>query len=193
MKKNKTVAYMLAATLLVGGTFLGTKALFTDTVDTAGEVKISTGDVDLEIQGEPDWALVRNGEEENKGTGEKVDFDNLKTGDVLTKELTVVNNGTLTAIVDLEKKNLKDDIFSLPEGIKYTATITKDEEVLGNTKGIVMNPTDTIKINLKLEVTGGGQHNAEGSINSNTQEEKTINLTNSYVLNATQKTAENDK
>ena len=30
MKKNKTIAYMLAATLLVGGTFLGTKALFTD-------------------------------------------------------------------------------------------------------------------------------------------------------------------
>ena len=28
MKKNKTIAYMLAATLLVGGTFVGTKAWF---------------------------------------------------------------------------------------------------------------------------------------------------------------------
>ncbi len=41
MKKNKTIAYMMAAMLLVGGTFVGTKALFTDQVDATGEISIS--------------------------------------------------------------------------------------------------------------------------------------------------------
>ena len=81
MKKNKTVAYALAATLLVGGTFLGTKALFTDKVDTVGELSISTGDVDIVAEVTQDWTLDRNGYEPNTGTsdgGRLAQFDNLK-------------------------------------------------------------------------------------------------------------------
>ena len=68
MKKNKTIAYMLAAALLVGGTFVGTKALFTDKIETAGELQISTGDVNIEIIEPSKWALIRNGNELKEGT-----------------------------------------------------------------------------------------------------------------------------
>ena len=116
---------MLAATLLVGGTFLGTKALFTDKVDVASELAISTGDVDIEVVGTNDWVLDRNGKEfsgdrttgitdeereyntgvtiEHGGgsntqeTGGDVFANNLKCGDRLYKEIIIQNQGTLIA------------------------------------------------------------------------------------------------
>ena len=48
MKKKKVAALALAASLLVGGTFIGTKALFTDSIENVGEISISTGDLDIE-------------------------------------------------------------------------------------------------------------------------------------------------
>ena len=47
MKKNKTIAYMLAATLLVGGTFAGTKALFESKVTAQTDLVITTGSLKL--------------------------------------------------------------------------------------------------------------------------------------------------
>lgn len=190
MKKNKTVAYMLAATLLVGGTFLGTKAMFTDKVDVAGEVSISTGDVDIAIEKDYGWSLKSNGADDNKN-GE-ANFDNLKTGDTLTKTVMLKNNGTLKAVVNLEKN--KDMIPQLPEGFEYTAELMG--EVSGDPdsapvyrpvgKDHVMKSGETAKVVLKLEVTGGGQHNQPGSLNSDEQEQQIIDLQNSYILDATQ-------
>lgn len=190
MKKNKTVAYMLAATLLVGGTFLGTKAMFTDKVDVAGEVSISTGDVDIAVAEDNEWILKSNGADENKN-GE-ADFDNLKTGDILTKEVVLKNNGTLKAIVNLEKN--EDMISQLPEGFEYTAKLM--EEISGDSESVpvyrpvgkdhVMKPGETVLVKLNLKVTGGGQHNQSGSLNSDKQEQQIIDLENSYILDATQ-------
>ena len=180
MKKNKTVAYMLAATLLVGGTFLGTKALFTDEVTAAGEISISTGDVDLEVTKDTGWTLTRNGEEDNIGGAE---FDNLKTGDVLKKQITVKNNGTLTALVNLVEN--KDVTGQLPEGIDYSTFITTRDVIDELEDGtMIMNSGTSIMVELTLEVTGGGKHNE--SLNSDTQESTTINLNDSYTLKATQ-------
>lgn len=190
MKKNKTVAYMLAATLLVGGTFLGTKALFTDKVDVAGEISISTGDVDIAIEKDYGWSLHSNGADDNKNG--KADFDNLKTGDTLTKTVMLKNNGTLNAVVNLEKN--KDMIPQLPEGFEYTATLVR--EVSGDPdsvpvyrplgKDYVMKPGETAHVLLKLKVVGGGQHNQSDSLNSDEQEQQIIDLESSYILNATQ-------
>ena len=188
MKKNKTVAYMLAATLLVGGTFLGTKALFTDQVDTAGEISISTGDVDLEVETTQDWTLSRNGEEENKGTGEKVDFDNLKFGDVLTKKVTVTNAGTLKAIVDLVQKTHEQ--LDLPDGITYTVTVKKGDKTIDNLNDMLMIPGDQITVDLELKVAEGGEHSKTAkTINSDAQEAAVIDLQDSVVIKAKQTTA----
>lgn len=184
MKKNKTIAYMMAAMLLVGGTFVGTKALFTDKVDTVGELSISTGDVDLGQYVSKDWTLDRNGEDSNTGSTSKVaKFDNLKYGDVLTKEVKIINKGTLKAVVNFEENT--DVTSKLPKGIKYEATFKNDngEEI---EKGSVMEPNATGTVEFKLEVIEGGKHNDNESLNSDAQEKQIIELNNSYTLDAEQ-------
>ena len=54
MKKNKTIVYMLAAALLVGGTFVGTKAYFTDSAEAKTNLILSMGDVDVSAE-DTEW------------------------------------------------------------------------------------------------------------------------------------------
>ncbi|WP_025161797.1 hypothetical protein [Paraclostridium bifermentans] len=184
MKKNKTVAYALAATLLVGGTFLGTKALFTDKIDTVGELSISTGDVDIEVIGENKWKLHRQGNDTNTGTGnlagDDMDFDNLKTNDYLMKKIKIKNNGTLKAQIDLERNNK----VSIPFGFEGTAKLTE----LDDSKDNVLLPNGEAEIELKIEVVGGGLHNSKDklTINTDEQEASPINLKDAWILNAQQ-------
>lgn len=191
MKKNKTIAYALAATLLVGGTFAGTKALFTDKIDTVGELSISTGDVDIDAKVDQDWTLDRNGYEPNTGTsnqGRLAKFENLKTGDVLTKKVTLTNKGTLKAVVDFKRS----ENVNLPEGIDYTAVYTDGK---GNQSkevdNLLMDIGESATVDFKIEVIGGGQHNNEGSLNSDKQEETIIDLNNSYTFEAVQQNPKN--
>lgn len=188
MKKNKTIAYALAATLLVGGTFLGTKALFTDKIDSVGELSISTGDVDIDAKVVQDWNLDRNGYEPNTGTslgGRLAQHENLKTGDIITKKINITNKGTLKAIVTLdENKQITD---KLPAGIEFKAEF-KDSKgnVISNGAPMDMEIGNSATVDLKLEVVGGGEHNADGSLNSDDQEKTILELRDSYVLNAVQ-------
>lgn len=182
MKKNKTVAYALAATLLVGGTFLGTKALFTDKVDVAGELKISTGDVDIDVIEDTSWKLIRLGNDSNTGTnndsGDKLNFDNLKTGDKIERTVKVKNDGTLKAQLELGVT----ENFELPHnGTLLSYDIKLDE---GTTK--VLNPKDEAQVKMVIEVIGEGQHNQSGSWNNDTQEAEAINLTGAWTLKAKQ-------
>ena len=189
MKKNKTIAYMLAATLLVGGTFVGTKALFTDEIDAVGELSISTGDVDIDSQVIQDWTLERNGYELDTGTsdeGRLAQFENLKTGDKLTKKVEIINKGTLKAVV-----NLKEDesiTRKLPDGIEYKATLTNNANE--DINGSVIAPGYNAIIDFTIEVVGDGKHNSENSLNSDEQEKTIIDLNDSYVLEAQQITKE---
>ena len=189
MKKNKTIAYLMAATLLVGGTFLGTKALFTDQDDMVGEISISTGDLDIEVTNKGEWELHTNGEDDNKfGTGEalgKVKFDNLKHGDYIEKTVTITNQGTLKAIVDLQENEEVE--AKLPDGMEYTATITQDGQRSNTIENIEMASGESIKVNLKLTVTGSGLHSKDNeTINSDVLEGKIINLQNTYIVKAEQ-------
>lgn len=149
MKKNKTLAFMLAASLLVGGTFVGTKALFTDKIDVAGELAISTGDVDIEVvkPTENKWVLDRNGVENSDGTiGVELRHDskdgadietypgdentpttgtfanNLKPGDIMYKDLFIENKGTLKAEVTLGS-NFGDNRLGVLEGLVYPSQV----------------------------------------------------------------------
>ncbi|MDU4935801.1 MAG: hypothetical protein E6X43_10855 [Peptostreptococcaceae bacterium] len=184
MKKNKTIAYMMAAMLLVGGTFVGTKALFTDQVDATGEISISTGDVDIEVVNDAKWEIDRQGSgDENIGSlpGELADFDNLKYGDTLTKTIEIENKGTLKAVVSLNENH--EVTKRLPDAIQYTAKFIDGKD------NVVLNRGDRQKVELKIHVTDGGKHNeSEKSINSDSQEQDIIVLTNGYTLDAKQVT-----
>lgn len=185
MKKNKTLAYMLAASLLVVGTFVGTKALFTDSIDAVGELSISTGDVDIDAQVIQDWKLERNGEEPNTGTSDKgrlAQFDNLKTGDKLTKKIEIINKGTLKAVVNLKEE--ESITGKLPDGIEYTATLKNNYNQ--DINGSVIAPGYNGIVEFTIEVVDGGKHNSENSLNSDKQEETIIQLNDSYVLEAQQ-------
>lgn len=199
MRKNKTIAYMLAATLLVGGTFVGTKALFTDSIENVGEISISTGDLDIEVD-DANWVLNRNGIEHGDGTqnvedpegnGQSMDenmsnditrtkafANNLKPGDKLIKTVRVTNKGTL-AVGNLNVTKNKDNIkLGALEGL-----ITVSEGTLGKTSLI---PGESTELQLEIVVENkGGQHNKEG-YNTDDIEDATIMLENAWTLNATQ-------
>lgn len=181
MRKNKTIAYALAATLLVGGTFLGTKALFTDKVDVAGELKISTGDVDIEVINQTDWTLDRNGDEANTGTNhEDGSLDNIKPGDVLTKEITIKNAGTLIAEVNLVR-NEKVNLGVLDGFLTLEETLDKGN----NVDNLTLNPDEEKTVELKISANGPGLHNKEG-YNTDEIEKETVDLTSAWTLNAKQ-------
>lgn len=220
MKKNKTIAYMLAATLLVGGTFVGTKALFTDRVDTVGELKISTGDVDIEVTADSQWELSRNGSELKEGTniedqlgttdellksdfapsndsnnkdtvptdseGNQTPFaNNLKPGDKLEKIVRVKNVGTLNARLSLDSNNVSEKLGDLKDFIKVEES---DFEYPKGDNGI-LKPGRSATIVLKLTVDQEKEyvHDKE-SVNSDRQEDAIVDLTNAWVLTATQTT-----
>ena len=121
MKKNKTIAYMLAATLLVGGTFVGTKAWFSDKVSTDNGIKITMGTLDLELvetqtgEGEnivKGWQLVRGPQDtDNESTtgpggrnGEIAnEFKEIRPGDYFKRTITLKNTGSLDQLVSVAK------------------------------------------------------------------------------------------
>ena len=209
MKKNKTIAYMLAAALLVGGTFVGTKALFTDKIETAGELQISTGDVNIKVSETSGWILTRNGSELNEGTNienngidgfapdkgygitnnkdtvpETPFANNLKPGDVLKKVVTIKNIGTLNAKLSLDSSKVSEKLGSLNDFITATETNFND----ANENGI-LEPGEYGSIILTLTADQESVHNITG-VNNDTQEDTIVDLTNAWVLTATQTTRE---
>ena len=182
MKKNKTIAYMMAATLLVGGTFLGTKALFTDKLDTIGELAISTGDVDIEVTDKGAWTLIRNGKDLKDGTTNDITDDNgiegtapthgtnnedklpkevkpetpfannLKMGDTLTKTVRVENKGTLNAVLNLEENEQKGNIPDKLKEIMVLDEVLKDKGGNIISNGYVLKPGEEITVELKISL-----------------------------------------
>ena len=212
MKKNKTIAYMLAAGLLVGGTFVGTKALFTDNINTVGELKISTGDVDIEVLGTSKWELLRNGSELKEGTnikdqlgkdgfapesdnnkqdvvptdnnGKETPFaNNLKPGDKLRKIVEVKNVGTLDAKLSLDSTGVSEKLGELKDFI----TVEESSIVDASGNGI-LEPGEIATFTLTLNANQESVHNTSstGSVkdNNDKQEDAIVDLTNAWVLTA---------
>ena len=179
MKRKKIVTLALAAALLMGGTFVGTKALFKDTVKNAGQIILRTGDLDIEITGQGEWELKRNGEEANQNSVSdtkltETKFDNLKCGDTITKTITVTNKGTLNAKVSLEDNHRAN----LPKGMTYTASFGEE----GNT---TLAPKGTAKVTLTIAIDNETyQHIKEGNdLNSDNLETQLINVDEAFTLN----------
>ena len=107
MKKNKTIAYMLAATLLVGGTFVGTKAWFTDTKTSHSDLIITTGNLGIDIIDYEEW-FSANKDNEALTTNGKY-FENVKPGEGFGKIVVVENQGTLATKLSVEGGNITDN------------------------------------------------------------------------------------
>lgn len=106
MKKNKTIAYALAATLLVGGTFAGTKAWFTDKDESKSDLILTTGSIDVELKSRG-WNVV--GETEATETNNDGVFTNVRPGDKFEKAVEVNNLGDLKQILNVKGGEDKDD------------------------------------------------------------------------------------
>lgn len=178
MKKNKTLAYMLAATLLVGGTFVGTKALFTDRATATTDLVITMGEIGIEVKEGAKWKIEKqNGEVVETESGKE--FTHLKTGDKLVKEITITNTGNLHRKLTITNEGMAP---VLPQGIKFSAKAIED------LNGIVVEPTATITVKLELEVEGNHKHNES---NLNKSDEVKIDFKDmKYVINAQQVTQE---
>lgn len=207
MKKNKTIAYMMAAMLLVGGTFAGTKALFTDKVDAAGEISISTGDVDVVAIDDEGWILNRNGKEYSDGTkgitdmkgkvgdigklsdaefnaskGENAFANNLKPGDKLSKKVTIKNNGTLNSKISIDNtKKLEQQLNDLNGLIEVN---------VNNIKGGILKPGETTDIVLELIVNDveSTHNNTEDKYNHDMTEDMVLDLSGAWTIDAKQTT-----
>ncbi|MGL6106958.1 hypothetical protein [Romboutsia sp.] len=111
MKKNKTIAFVMAAGLLVGGTFVGTKALFTDKGTRTGDLVINTGSLKLQVSEREGWMVkTPGGKTETIVAGNEL-ISNAKPGDKFLRAIEVKNIGTLTQKLSIEggdDQNLKD-------------------------------------------------------------------------------------
>lgn len=106
MKKNKTIAYALAATLLVGGTFVGTKAWFTASGEVDSGLVVTTGTMGLKVTEEDNWTVTTLAGDKTEITNKdnsKNNFLNVKPGDTFKKEVTVENTGSLRQILEVSQ------------------------------------------------------------------------------------------
>lgn len=212
MKKKKTIAYIMAAMLLVGGTFVGTKAYFTDRVDAGGELFISTGDLDLELKDEGQWTVSRRGQESGHGTkgvkddngklnismeelsqeekgalGKNVFVNNLKPYDKIEKKVIIRNNGTLVAT------NIQV-LPSTTEDIRITANNGNTNVLLDATTSKIVNntlkPGEEMELTLTLQVKDFDlaqvDHNNRIAYNSDGVEDTVIDLQHAWILSAEQ-------
>lgn len=103
MRKNKTIAYALAATLLVGGTFAGTKAWFTASGEVDSGLVVTTGSMGLEVTEENNWTVItpKGDKTEITNKDNKNDFKNVKPGDDFEKSVTIKNIGSLNQVLDV--------------------------------------------------------------------------------------------
>lgn len=206
MKKKKIVAFALAAGLLVGGTFVGTKALFTDSIENVGEISISTGDLDIELE-DTEWVLDRNGAEHADGTqnvedkegndqGTLVSNDitrteafanNLKPGDKLTKTVKIKNNGTLVA----DKLTLIRNEDDINEGLNHLKGLLTVSEEQPEKTSLLPGESTTATLTIYVNNVGGehikeGENVVDGNYNADDIENSTIALKNAWTLEATQ-------
>ena len=157
MKKNKTIAYALAATLLVGGTFAGTKALFSDKAEAYNDLVITMGNLNVDVV-EGEWEL-ENSDSESENSTNNDRFTNVKPGDSFLKKVTVTNNGSLNQKLSVEQ----NAIGAIPDTIKVGETLTRDLH------GKTLAPGQSIEtaINVNIHPDMGGAYGEEGSYNQN--------------------------
>ncbi|MDK2562959.1 TasA family protein [Romboutsia sedimentorum] len=178
MKKNKTIGFMMAAVLLVGGTFMGTKALFTDKAEATNNLVITMGNLDINTK-EDEWKIITSTDTGTETTQKASDITNVKPGDRFRKKVTVTNNGSLNQKLDIERTGTSADY---PKEILVGDTI----QLL---KGKVLAKDESVNTYIDVVVTPEmlGEFNKEGSQNTGGKPSFDFNkLTQKYEIKATQ-------
>ncbi|MDK2586320.1 TasA family protein [Romboutsia sedimentorum] len=178
MKKNKTIGFMMAAVLLVGGTFMGTKALFTDKAEATNNLVITMGNLDINTK-EDEWKIITSTDTGTETTQKASDITNVKPGDRFRKKVTVTNNGSLNQKLDIERTGTSADY---PKEILVGDTI----QLL---KGKVLAKDESVNTYIDVVVTPEmlGEFNKEGSQNTGGKPSFDFNkLTEKFEIKATQ-------
>ena len=184
MKKNKTVAYIMAAALLIGGAGLGTKALFSDSATANGnDLKITMGNLHIKAS-ESDWKVTSGDGTEVKQGDASNKFTNVKPGDSFEKTVILDNEGSLDQMVTIsggtlkEGKNISSDVIidnGLDKQVKEGAFLLKEG---GHTE---------FKITVKVNENVFGEYGKQGSWNLESLcGADYTNLLNGYSINAEQ-------
>ncbi|MDB8804734.1 hypothetical protein [Romboutsia sp. 1001216sp1] len=200
MRKNKTIAFMMAGALLVGGTFLGTKAYFTDKVEASNNLVISMGKLDLEVEeGEWIYESTIHGDKEAMGTKGPINqfIGNVKPGDKFVKEVTISNYSDINT--DLELTGGEPVKGSELESVIANGFITikdnRDEVLkeLNNNDSIQYENADK-KATLRIEVQVNSRTPEQDNEYNREEKEEYINFNfdkdiSKYVIDATQEGA----
>jgi len=161
MKSKKIMGLLLAGAIFVGATAYGSNAWFTDTETTDANINITMGNLDIALDELPEdeqW-WVKEGTETDEENGD-YDFENgtdyfsnVRPGDVFTRTIPVVNEGTLRAKVNV----------ALAENISTTVVGQDTEgndllfdqvfELVTTGTGVTsIERGETIDVNLELKV-----------------------------------------
>lgn len=199
MKKNKTIAYALAATLLVGGTFAGTRAYFTDKDEAKANLILSMGDVDVEVDESQGWIYESTVHGKKEATPFRLlnsdSFMNVKPGDKFVKEVKIKNGSDIDTDLAIEGGDVKAN-SELAKAINDGFIKVKDnrEDVLNSLNnndehdqfGTNLEKEATLKIEVEIQSRTPEQDN---KYNSNGGEYIDFSLEddiNPYVINAEQ-------
>ena len=198
MKKNKTIAYMLAAALLVGGTFVGTKAYFTDSVESKTNLILSMGDVDVSAE-DTEWKYETTVHGKKEATEFRLlnsdSFMNVKPGDKFIKEVIIKNSSNIDTDLVIEGGDVKAGTKlaeAINDGfIKITDNREDVIDTLNNNNesdGFGTNNENTAKliINVEIQSTTPDKDNKYNSNGGQTIDLNFANEINPYVINAKQ-------
>lgn len=172
MKKNKTIAYALAATLLVGGTFAGTKAWFTDKEVVDNKLNITTGTLDIDVT---DMGWYKNGEKTE-------DLTKLVPGDVISKKVEVANNSNVDSSVVVTKDDSKlseEEKSAIDNGF-----ITINDGDFKAKVEALKGGDDPITAEFKIEIGVG--NGSDNEIDNGFQEIELTNMLGNYSITAEQ-------
>lgn len=192
MKKNKTIAYALAATLLVGGTFAGTKAWFTASGEVDSGLVVTTGSMGLEVNSEKNWTVIEEDgyqtEITNKTNGN--DFKNAKPGDTFEKIVTIKNTGSLNQVLEVSGgsiDNKKNENFTVTlEGLdKIQGVLNAGSNNTKQFKIKVATNVDNMKSN-DSDISNDG----ENGVDDEAREFKLLESMEKITINARQTNAQ---
>lgn len=118
MNKNRIMSLVLAGALLVGGTYVGTKAAFTSEDKIPQSITINTGTLKVNAEYEETWKIVNENSEAEMPQGSndlQVVLNNAKPGDTISRNFYIENYGTLNLNGTVEVK----DIDGLDVNVSY--------------------------------------------------------------------------
>ncbi len=199
MKKNKTIAYMLAATLLVGGTFVGTKAYFTDKAESKTDLILSMGDVDVSVKDDEGWKYETTVHGEKEATPWRLlnadSFMNVKPGDKFVKEVVIKNGSNIDTDLVIEGGDVKagtELAKAINDGfIKITDNREDVIKELNNNNehdpfGTNEEKEATLRISVEIQSRTPEQDNKYNSNGGDYIDFDFLNEINPYVINAEQ-------